>query len=267
MSFPQTRHTLIERIALGGDEGDWARFLADYWAPVCRFARRSGAPTWEDAEDAASQTFAALLKNQLLARWSVARSAKLRTLLCAVVRNTLANHARVETRRAELLREEGPVFLPPSAEAAVEQEDAFYAAWVEDLVCRAIDRLMKKLHEQGRGDHFRVLHGRICEEMTFPEIAAALHLTTTQAESAYRQARQHLAEDLKDLLRFHVSRYCPPDDVAEEFAAEWTRLGEHLLKHDRLEAEVRRSLASNMPPRTSNRHKHLPKDAARESGR
>jgi hypothetical protein len=94
MSFPQTRHTLIQRIADAGDGRDWGEFLADYWGPVCRFARRAGALTQDDAEDAAAQTFEVLVRNRLLAHWVLKRSAKLRTLLCAVVRNVLSNRGR-----------------------------------------------------------------------------------------------------------------------------------------------------------------------------
>ena len=70
MSFPETRHTFIQRLALEGRETDWGEFLADYWGPVCRFAIRRGALTEADAEDVASQVFMALLSNQLLARWA-----------------------------------------------------------------------------------------------------------------------------------------------------------------------------------------------------
>jgi hypothetical protein len=31
MSFPQTSHTLIQRISTGGEDRDWRQFLDDYW--------------------------------------------------------------------------------------------------------------------------------------------------------------------------------------------------------------------------------------------
>lgn len=250
MSFPQTRHTLIERIAQSGEERDWEQFLADYWGPICRFARRRGAPTWQDAEDAASQTFAALLQNHLLARWVITRTARLRTLLCTVVRNILANRARVEIGRARL-REQGRIALPTALDATAEQEDAFYAAWVEDLVCRAVDLLLRQLHEESRGDHFRILHGRICEDMSLAEIARSLNLAIGQTESAYKQARQRLTQILEDLLRMHVSRYSTSEEAAAEFSAEWSRLGQHLHAHGELEASVRQTFEAGVPPRPS----------------
>ena len=91
MSFPSTRLTLIHRLAEGGSEDDWARFLKDYWGPLCRFCLRHGARDLDEAEDVASQTFEVVWTNRLLDRWRSNRSAKLRALLCGVVRHLLAN--------------------------------------------------------------------------------------------------------------------------------------------------------------------------------
>ena len=94
MNFPQTRLTLIQRLASDGKDEDWQRFLADYWGPVCRFAMRWGARDLDDAEEVAGHTFAVIWENRLLDRWVSSRSAKLRSLLCAVVRNTLRRRMR-----------------------------------------------------------------------------------------------------------------------------------------------------------------------------
>lgn len=247
MSFPQTHHTLIQRIARAGDESDWQQFFFDYWGPVCRFARRSGALTADDAEDVASQSFEIVVRNQLLTQWVLTRSAKLRTLLCAVVRNVLSNRARVLAGRARLLRDHGgrledraalPVLT--ALDAPAEQVDAFYAAWAEDLLQQAVEGLLEHYHREGRGDFFRVLYGRLCDDMTMPEIAQALGITITQAENGYKHARKSLAERLEDLVRAHVGRYCSPEDVEGELSAEWAQLGDYLAKHGGLEAVVRR---------------------------
>jgi DNA-directed RNA polymerase specialized sigma24 family protein len=248
MSFPQTRHTLIQRIADASDGRDWGEFLADYWGPVCRFARRAGCLTPEDAEDVAAQTFEVLVRNQLLAHWVLKRSAKLRTLLCAVVRNVLSNRGRVEAGRARLLREHGGRLddrgafpLVASLDAPADQVDAFHAAWVEELVQQAVERLLADYHREGKGDAFRVLYGRLCDGMTMAEIALALDLTISQAENAFKHARKSLGQRLEELVRGHVGRYCPADAVEGEFAAEWGQLGEYLKKHGGLEEAVRRA--------------------------
>ena len=105
MSFPETRLTLIKRLSGGGSEADWREFLHDYWGPVCGFAMRWGGLAVHDAEDVAAETFQTLIRSDLLARWRKNRAARLRTLLCAVARNIIANQARIDQGRKRILRE------------------------------------------------------------------------------------------------------------------------------------------------------------------
>jgi RNA polymerase sigma factor (sigma-70 family) len=247
MSFPQTRLTLIQRIVTQGDEKDWNEFLADYWGSVCRFAMRRGSLKFEDAEDVASLTFEALVHNQLLARWVSDRAAKLRTLLCGVVCNVLANRARVQSGRERLLGERGVLPLVTSLEIGAEQVDAFYAAWVEEVLHQAVEALLAEYHRGGRGDYFRVLYGRVCDEMTMPEIGQALNLKTSSVENYFKHARNRLAEELQELVRDHVHRYCPEAEMDAEFAAEWERLGQYLQENGGLEQTVRRSGQAALP--------------------
>ena len=102
MVFPQTRVTLIQRLASGGSEEDWGQFLSDYWGPICRLSLRFGARNLDDAEDVASQTFEVLWERRLLVRWVSNQTAKLRTLLCSVVRNILSHRNRLRVNRDRL---------------------------------------------------------------------------------------------------------------------------------------------------------------------
>src|SRR5262249_18863629 len=157
---------LIQRLVARGDDQDWQAFLLDYWGPICRFAMRRGGLALADAEDVASGTFEAIIRNRLLERWVTARAAKLRTLFCAVARNILANRARVQAGRERLLREQaGEGAFASSLDAPAEQVDAFYAAWVEEILQQAVETLFATYHQSRKGDYFRVLYGRICEEM------------------------------------------------------------------------------------------------------
>jgi RNA polymerase sigma factor (sigma-70 family) len=248
MAFPQTRHSLIERLASGGDEADWRDFLEDYWGPVCRFARQRGNLTLEDSEDVASETLAAVVKNNLLSRWSTDRSAKLRTLICAVVRNVLSNRARIEIGRARIVREHAGQLDRYAAIDSLDPEDvstdaidAFYAAWADDLVQQAVDGLLAEYNSSGKGDCFRILYARLCEEMRMSEIAAALKLTPATVDSQYRQAKERLSERLQELVRGQVSRYSSPDEAENELVVEWSKLRSHLSEHGGLDAAIRRS--------------------------
>jgi len=240
MAFPQTRHTLIQRLAAGGGDADWRRFLDDYWGPVCRFAMRRRGVGLADAEDVASQAFEVLLKGDLLGRWASSPQAKLRTLLCQVVIKLQANANRANFNREKLLHELRDAGTHGS-DVPVDQQDAFLAAWVEDVLQHCLHDLALEYHREGRGDYFRVLHGRLCEEMTIAEVAAALEISAASVDNFYRHVRQRLHDKLEAAVRSHVYRYAPPDEAELEFAAEWGRLGNYLREHGGLDDAVRRT--------------------------
>ena len=251
MSFPTTRHTLIQRLAQGGDEADWRDFLRDYWGAVCRFAQRVGRLSWDDAEDVASQTLEAMLEGQLLRRWHETRAAKLRTLICSVVKNVLANRYRVESGRQRLIEEHGGQldryleFGEAGSGPARELDDAFYAAWADSMLQMAVDDLLTEYNESGRGDYFRVLYGRICEELTVIEVADSLQISVASVDNYYRHARKRLGERLHEVIQRHVQCSVPSREAAAEIQEEWERLGTYIEQHGGLEPAIRNANLSS----------------------
>src|SRR5262249_8319053 len=149
----------------------------------------------------ASQTFLAIVDQKLLVRWASARSAKLRTLLCAIVRNILANRARVLAGRARILQEHGPELAkPPESDDAL---DRFYASWVDKLLEDAIAMVLTEFERVGKGDYIRILHGKVCEGLTTAEIVDALGLTVSQIDQGYKVARKALTQQLESQVRDH----------------------------------------------------------------
>jgi DNA-directed RNA polymerase specialized sigma24 family protein len=240
MSFPQTRLTLIQRLVVEGNEEDWRTFVRDYWGPVCRFAMRWGAANLDDAEDVAIEAFEIVWRNDLLERWVAHRSAKLRTLLCAVLRNILANRGRVRATRQKIIAELSAGLDHPPAPPG-EGDDLFYGAWVEDLLERAVGSLAADYGKEGKGDYLRVLYGRICEERTIAECATALNLTPASVDNYFRHARARLSDKLRELLSQQISRYVPADEIEQELESEWRQLGSYLAEHGGLEAAVHRA--------------------------
>lgn len=239
MSFPQTRLTLIQRIVSEGNRDDWHTFVCDYWGPVCRFALRWGATHMDDAEDVAVETFEVLWRNDLLVRWIANRSARLRTLLCTVVRNNLGNRGRVRAARQRILNELLEE-LEHQPRPENEGDDVFYGAWVEDLIERAVQSLAADYGRQGKGDYLRVLYGRICEGLTIAQCGAALGLTSANVDNYFRHARNRLREQLLDLLRQQTARYVLSEGLDEELNAEWQKLGAYLTEQGGLDDALRR---------------------------
>ena len=255
MSFPETRLTFIQRLAELGNQSDWQSFVTDYWGPVCRFALRWGSRNLDDAEDVAAQTFEVLWTNRLLVRWITNRSAKLRTLLCAVVRNILSNDRRLQQRQGECLQE---LFdqVKELGRTQNEHTDSFYAAWIDDLLQRALRRMAGEYCAAGKADYVRVLYGRLCQRLSMAQLAEALHIKPTDVDNYFRHARGQLTAHLKHVVLRHVERYSPPDEVAQEFETEWRLVGNYLLEHGGLEEAVGRAqslLAPAADPRRASR--------------
>jgi RNA polymerase sigma factor (sigma-70 family) len=262
MNFPQTSRTLIYRIAQDGHDRDWQQFMSDYWLPVCRFAQQRAGLKPDDAEDVASETFEALYRNQLLQRWASNRSSKLRTLLCTVVRHVLGNRARVQQGRQRLLKENAHELreredLPSikSLDESTETVDLFFEAWVESLLFQAVEGLMQEYHRTGKGDYFRVLYGRVCEQLTVPQIGKSLGLTTAATENYYKAARKRLGTLLQEMVRRHVERYCEPPELEAEFTAEWNDVGQYLTGHGGLESVIAKVYANLNPEESVRRQK------------
>lgn len=242
MAFPQTRHTLIHRLAQGGNQQDWLDFLADYWGPVCRFALRRGGMKLAEAEDVAASTFEVVLRNSLLQRWTQSPRAKLRTLLCSVVCRVQANEFRAARRRRLFEKEFAEEVLRGSAGVSGgPDQEVFLGAWVEDLLQNCLFELATQYHSGGKGDYFRVLYGRLCEGLSIAEVAQALGIRPSAVDNYYRHVRQRLSELLRAAVRSHVYRYCPPDQAEQEFTSEWGKLADYLADHGGLEEAVRRT--------------------------
>jgi DNA-directed RNA polymerase specialized sigma24 family protein len=240
MSFPETEFSLIQRLAAGGSEEDWRSFLRDYWGPVCRFALRWGAGNLADAEEVAAQTFEVLWENRLLVRWVSNRSSRLRSLLCGVARKLLANRNRTRENRERLSRDLAE-HVGRFCSVQDEQTDAFFAAWVEDLVRQAVESLAAEYYGQGKGDYVRVLYGRLCRQWTIAQTAETLEVSPSDVNNYFRHVKTRLGRTLEEMLRTQVARYCTPEDVQQQFALEWANLGSYLGEHGGLEEAVKRA--------------------------
>lgn len=95
-ALPDTRYTLLARLAKASDAAAWREFAEIYEPAVVRFARRRGLQE-SDARDVAQETLAAVA--QALPQWSNAaeRRASFRAWLYTVARNLAIN--RLARRR------------------------------------------------------------------------------------------------------------------------------------------------------------------------
>jgi RNA polymerase sigma factor (sigma-70 family) len=244
MSFPDTRLSLIRRIVATGDAASWDEFVASYWRAVCRFAMRLGNLQWADSEDVASLVFEALFRKSLLESWLTRTDARFKTLLCTVVRNVVQNTNRANRTAARQIDDQFEQALLKTDGVDPQDADAFMAIWADELIQSTVRSLMTDYHNEGKGDYYRVLHSRICEEMSTKEIADLLGVKLTDVDNYYRHARQRLGEGLKLRLRMNISYYTDLADLDAEFHREWQHLAEILQRRGGLEVAIRNGMSS-----------------------
>ena len=242
MAFPDTRLSLIRRIVATGDATSWEEFVAGYWRAVCRFAMRTGNLQWNDCEDVASQVFEALFRKSLLESWLTRPDARFKTLLCTVVRNVVQNKNRANQTAGRHFDGSYDQTLLQTEGVDAQEIDGFMAIWADELVQSTLRSLMTDYHQEGKGDYYRVLHSRICEQLTTTEIAEQLEVKPTDVDNYYRHARRRLSERLKLRLRTDVSYYTDHADQDAEFDREWQTLAAILQEHGGLEEAIRNGM-------------------------
>ena len=74
--------------------------------------------------------------------------------------------------------------------------------------------------------------------MTILQVADTLEIKKTNVENYYRAARKRLTAKLEESLNDHVQRYCPPEDMDDEFQNEWNKMADFLEKNGGLEKAI-----------------------------
>lgn len=239
MNFPTTRFTLIHRLAHESNEHDWSAFIDEYWRPVCRFAAVQGHVSAVDAEDVAADMFEVLISKNMLRKWVDNQQARLSTLLCAILRRILSNRSRSADQRAVKLQWQLEDVQAAVAGLVKNEQREFERLWVDEIVYRSLDTLRDQYLEEGRGDYFRTLYGRVCEGMSHQEVADYLGVDKATALAWFKHAKMRLSEAMRQQTRAVVRSYARSTSFEAEFEREWRELGEWLRELGGLDEAIR----------------------------
>jgi len=233
MSFPATRHSVVERIRSDDDEVRrvaWSAIIEAYWKPVYKYLRMKWSLQPDDAADLTQEFFTTTLEKEIVERYDPAR-ARFRTYLRLCLDGFAANARKAERRlkrggdvtvvsldfqtaEGEVARHEG------SVDADV--DDLFYREWVRALLERSVAELRRQAGESGRPVMFEVfarydLADEVETRPTYAALARDLGLTTATVTNHLaamrRQFRQIILERLRELT-----------SSEDEFEAEAARL-------------------------------------------
>ena len=250
MSFPATRHSVVERTRSGDEETRrvaLATIIEAYWKPVYKYLRVKWSLNPDEAADLTQEFFTSTLEKEVVEKYDPAR-ARFRTYLRLCL-DGFASNARKAERR--LKRGGGITTVPLDFETAegeivshepavsADVDELFYREWVRALLERAVADLRRFANDSGRLVMFEVfsrydLADDNGERPTYTEIAAALNLTpatvTNHLAAMRRQFRKIVLERLRELT-----------SSEEEWEAEAARLLGHSTR-DRVTSRPNRSI-------------------------
>src|SRR5262245_47527502 len=198
--FPTTRPSLVHSAA---GEGTPAREALDviislYWKPAYKHVRLKWKRSNEEAKDLVQGFFAALLEQQILAKYNPGQG-RLRTYL----RGCLDHYVMKQDESAQRLkRGGGAVFDFDGAERELaasggSPDDIFLREWQREVFARAVDDLRESYVAAGKHVQFRIFEQYDLAEGTRPDYAElacehgiSVAAVTNQLAAARRELRR-----------------------------------------------------------------------------
>jgi DNA-directed RNA polymerase specialized sigma24 family protein len=204
MSFPPTRHSVIERLKDGAETARRDAFgdlVAGYWKPVYKYLRLTWRLSDEDAQDLTQAFFSDAYQKAWLERYEPGK-ARFRTFvrLCAdrFVMNWKQSATRVKrgggvelvaldfgSAEREMLGQHASV--PPDA------EDFFRREFVRALFDGAIQRVRREYEASGRTLHLQLFDRYDIapdDDVSYAQLAREFGLTATQVTNYLAQIRR-----------------------------------------------------------------------------
>lgn len=143
--FPETRISLILRLAASEDAQAWREFAGLYAPAVYALALRRGLQS-ADAEDFVQELLLAVAR--AAGRWQPdAERARFRTWLYRVAMNLLADHLRSRSRRPDQLDQPAELDENCIDESTPELVDEFERDYRRAMFHRAADIVKQRVHE------------------------------------------------------------------------------------------------------------------------
>ena len=222
--FPQTRWSLI----LSARTRDEVRsqlamenLTHTYWKPIYCYLRRHGYGN-EEAKDLTQDFFCAFMLEGKLVQSADKRVGRFRQLLMTALKRFVSNIERDKRRQKRapkgriipLSALELACIDAPASEVA--PDEAFYYAWITDLLDYALAETKRQCNEAGLGIHWQVFHRKVLAPILEDAVDTPLKLicrehsinseslATNMMVTVKRRFRKVLQRRLRDLTRSDV---------------------------------------------------------------
>lgn len=202
-AFPETSLGLVG--PLGDPAGPgyaraFERLCLQYWRPVYLFLRIARAKSNEDAKELTQEFFLWLFEDPALGRFDPARGG-FRPFLKTLLRRFVGHQDRDATRQkrgggARHFSLEGDA--PELPEVRSDPEEAFEAAWLEELIAQSLSRVRAK----GPASRISIYEDvtLVPERPSYADVARRRGVSERDVEKAVYLVREDLRRELRILI-------------------------------------------------------------------
>src|SRR5262245_37534295 len=214
MGFPETRHSVIERVRDADEDRRREAFgdlVTGYWKPVYKHLRLTWRLADEDAQDVTQAFFSDAFQKAWLEKYEPDK-ARFRTFVRLCADRFVMNWKQAATRA----KRGGPAAAPLDFEAAERElaelsappdaEDFFRQEFVRALFERALGEMRREFEADGRTAHLTIFDRYDLDPadgVSYADLARELSLTTSQVTNylalARRSFRSHALAALASL--------------------------------------------------------------------
>jgi RNA polymerase sigma factor (sigma-70 family) len=206
--FPPTRNSLIQAAAADGPPARDAldAVITTYWKPAYKHIRIQWNRSNDQAKDLVQSFFAALIEDNLLARFDPAKG-RLRTFL----RACLDHFVMKQDESASRLKRGGAVEFTFDFDAAERElaatapsaEDVFLREWEREMFALALDDLRAHCRAAGKHTHLRIFESYDLADdprPSYSDLAAEHGIPVTTVTNHLAWTRRELRRLLRDRL-------------------------------------------------------------------
>jgi len=187
----QTRHSLLSRLKLGGDQREWREFFDRYWKLIYGFARKSGMND-ADAQDIVQEVMLSVTKS--LPDYRRQQGGSFKGWLLTIVRRRMADHWR-----SCLPKDQRTVSLPEQASALGEDEAALERIWQEEWEGRLFETAAQRVQQRVGARNYLIFDMLVRQQTPLRDVCRSLGVNAAQVYLAKHRVGKLMKQEVARL--------------------------------------------------------------------
>jgi RNA polymerase sigma factor (sigma-70 family) len=187
----QTRHSLLSRLKLGGEQSEWREFFDRYWRLIYGFARKTGMKD-EDAQDIVQEVMLSITKS--LPDYRRQQGGSFKGWLMTIVRRRIADHWR-----SRLPKEQCTVPLAEQPSALGADDAALERIWQEEWEGRLFETAAQRVQQRVGARNYLIFDMLVRQNTPLRDVCRSLGVNAAQVYLAKHRVGKLMKQEVAQL--------------------------------------------------------------------